>query len=309
VNQSTTTARAHLHAAQIGVIYGLAAYGSWAVAPLYFKAVAHVPAFEVLSHRVVWSLVLLLIVMLVSQNRRQLLPIFRSIRTLGFLLITATLLGIIWLTYIWAVMNDRVVEASLGYYINPLFYVLLGFVFLKERMRPWQIISVALAFVGVVYMTVMLGHLPWIALLLPFCFGIYGLLRKVAHIQPLAGLTVETIFMAPIAIVYLIILAARGSGTFGAVSIQMDGLLAFAGIMTAVPLIWFNHATRRLTLRTLGFIQYIAPTGQFLLGVLVYKEEFDRTHLIAFACIWTALIIYTIDTARHSRRREDTPTC
>ncbi|MBL1216669.1 MAG: EamA family transporter RarD [Planctomycetes bacterium] len=288
-----------------GVGFALAAYGAWALAPLYFTAVGHVPSVEVLAHRIVWSLALLLAVTLVGRKaRRALFVLLKSPRDLAGLVVTSALLAVIWLTYVWAVANGRIVESSLGYYINPLFNVLLGFVFLRERFRVIQILAIALAALGVAWLTISMQELPWIALLLPFCFGMYGLLRKVMHVvDPMAGLTVEVMIMFVPAAVYLGVLTGRGTAVFINESQSTDILLIAAGPVTALPLVWFINGAKRLRLSTLGLLQYIAPTGQFLLGVLLYHEAFTRHHAIAFICIWTALAIYSFDSIRAMRRR------
>jgi chloramphenicol-sensitive protein RarD len=285
------------------VAYGLAAYTWWGVVVVYFKAVSHVPSLEVLAHRIVWALVLLSTLLALRHRWPQVLAAVRTRRTLLTLVATAFLVAINWLTFIWAVSHSRVVQASLGYFTNPLVNVLLGFLFLRERLRPAQWVSVALAAVGVTYLTVALGEVPWIALTLAFSFGFYGLLRKVAAVGALEGLTIEAMVLLPIAGSYLIFLASRGSLVFGHRDVRTDGLLVAAGAVTALPLLWFSNAARRLRLATVGFLQYLAPSLQLMLGVLLYGEPFRRHHQITFAFIWTALAIYSIETYRGRPRR------
>jgi chloramphenicol-sensitive protein RarD len=201
----------------------------------------------------------------------------------------------------WAVFSDQVLQASLGYFINPLVNVLLGFIFLRERLRPLQVVSVLLATIGVVILTVSYGQFPWIALTLAASFGLYGLLRKVAPVDGVTGLTVETTFALPVALGYLIHLGAEGQRAFGSGSMPDDVLLFLAGAVTAVPLLWFTNAARRLRLATLGFIQYLAPSLQFILAVVVFNEPLTRPVMITFACIWAALILYTVDSVREAR--------
>ena len=287
--------------ARIGVVYGVAAFGWWGLCAIYFKAVAHVPALQVLAHRVVWSLLFLIALVWFQQNWAVMARTWRDRRTLARLGLTTVLIGNNWGLFIWAVANDRLLEASLGYFINPLVNVLLGFVFLRERLRRMQGISVVLASVGVAFMIVCHGQLPWIALVLAFSFGFYGLIRKTADVPPLIGLTVETALMLPVALVYLIVQQFRGTGAFGSDS-ATSLLLTAAGIITAVPLLWFVAAAKRLRYVTMGFIQYLAPTGQFLLAVLAYGETFTRDHLITFAFIWAALVLYSIDAVMQPRR-------
>lgn len=284
-----------------GVAYGLACYLWWGLVVVYFKAVAHVPPTEVLAHRVVWSLVLLSILMRFKDRWPVALAAVRDRRTLLTLMGSATLVAANWFVFIWAVGHGRVVEASLGYFINPLVNVLLGFVFLGERLRPLQWLSVGLATVAVGTLTARVGHLPWIALVLAFSFGFYGLLRKTASVGAMEGLTIETILLSPAALVYLVTLAGRQEIRFAAGSRATDGLLVFSGVVTALPLLWFSNAARRLRLATVGFLQYLAPSLQLLLGVVVYGEPFGRDHQVAFGLIWTALALYSFETMRGQR--------
>ena len=290
------------HNARIGVAYGIAAYGAWGFAPVYFKAVADVPAMEVLGHRVIWSVLLLIILLVVRHRINEAMAALRDRRTLLTLCGTTLLIAVNWYLFIWAVAHEFVLQASLGYFVNPLVNVLLGYVFLRERLGRIQKISVGLASVGVGYMAIAVGTIPWISLVLACSFGLYGLLRKTARVGPLVGLATETVILLPAAIAYLAWLAIKGSGKFGTVSLSEDALLAFAGVMTAVPLIWFANAAKRLRLSTLGFLQYLAPTGHFLLAVLAYGEPFTRVHVVTFAFIWTALAIYTVDATRFRKR-------
>lgn len=288
--------------ARLGVVCGVAAYLWWGLCPIYFKAVASVPTLQVLAHRVVWSVIFLAVLILIQKRRQVVAAVMHDPRTVLRLFLTTVLIANNWGLFIWAVANDELLQASMGYYINPLVNVLLGFVFLRERLRRAQTIAVVLAATGVGYMIAGYGKVPWLALLLAFSFGFYGLLRKTTRVEPLAGLTVETALLGPLAVGFLIFEAARGVGVFGAESWRMDVLLALAGVITAVPLLWFVAAAKRMRYATLGLLLYLAPTGQFLLAVVAYGEPFTRDHLITFACIWTALIIYSVDTVIQSRR-------
>jgi chloramphenicol-sensitive protein RarD len=288
--------------ARLGVVYGVAAYVWWGLCPIYFKAVASVPTLQVLAHRVVWSVVFLAVLILIQKRRQAVAAVMGDRTKVLRLSLTTVLIANNWGLFIWAVANDELLQASMGYYINPLVNVLLGFVFLRERLRRAQTIAVALAAVGVGYMIAGYGQVPWIALLLALSFGFYGLLRKTTRVEPLAGLTVETALLGPLAVGFLIFEAARGVGVFGAGSWRMDILLALAGVITAVPLLWFVAAAKRMRYATLGLLLYLAPTGQFLLAVVAYGEPFTRDHLITFACIWTALVIYSVDTVIQPRR-------
>ncbi len=283
--------------ARTGVAYGLAAFLWWGMVPVYFKAVSHVPPGEVLAHRIIWSVVLL-VLMMRFQGRHGAGPAaLRDRSTLITLLVTTLLIALNWFVFIWAVDNGQLLEASLGYFINPLVNVLLGVVFLRERLRKWQTISVLLAALAVGYLTVTHGRLPLVALVLAGSFGFYGLLRKTAKVDALVGLTVETTLLFPLALAYLGLQAWRHECVFATVSRGTDLLLMAGGIVTAVPLLWFANAARRLRLSTIGFMQYIAPTGQFLLAVMAFGESFTRAHLISFVVIWSALVIYSVDTA------------
>jgi chloramphenicol-sensitive protein RarD len=292
---------AALATARAGGLYGVGAYGLWGILPLYFKAVRHVPVLEVLSHRVLWSLVFLAALMLLRRNWSAARQALRSRRTLATLCVTTLLIGGNWLVFIWAVANDHVLQASLGYYINPLVNVLLGFLFLRERLRPGQIGAVALAAVGVGYLTLAGQQFPGLALFLALTFGAYGLLRKTAHVDALVGLTVETALLAPLALAYLGYEMWHDRAVFLRDSLAMDVLLLLAGVVTAVPLLWFTEAARRLRLATMGFLQYLSPTGHFLLAVLAFGEPFTWVHGVTFACIWTALLVYSLETAWFAR--------
>ncbi|MCH7924245.1 MAG: EamA family transporter RarD [Planctomycetes bacterium] len=286
--------------ARAGVFYGLAAYLWWGLVPIYFKAVAHVPAPEVLAHRVVWAFMLLAILMRLRGKWRAAPGLLRDRRTMVTLCATTMLIALNWFVFIWAVANDKVLQASLGYFINPLVNVLLGFLFLRERLTGWQKVSVILAATGVAYLAFQGKEVPTVALVLAGSFGLYGLLRKTAKVDAILGLGVETALLLPLAIGYLAYLITTDQCRFGAVSWRTDVLLASGGIITAVPLLWFTNAARRLRLATLGFLQYIAPTGQFLLAVALYGEDFTQAHAISFGCIWTALAIYSVDAAARS---------
>lgn len=294
----------HEPASRAGLAYGLAAYGFWGLVPIYFKAVASVPALEVLAHRVVWSVVVLAVVLTVQRRWGEVTAVLDDRHTLGVLAVTALLVGGNWYIFIWAVAHDRVLQASLGYFINPLVNVFLGVVFLGERLSRVGMVAVALAAVAVTWLTVQAGELPWVSLVLAFSFGLYGLLRKTARVKPVPGLMVETALMAPPALLYLALVASRGGLYFGTGSLRLDLLLIAAGLVTALPLLWFTAAARLLPLATLGFLQYLAPTGQFLLAVLVYSEPLTRDRLLAFGLIWVALAIFTID---QLRRRTPSP--
>ncbi len=285
----------------VGVLYALAAFGMWGLIPVYFKAVAHVSAIEVVAHRIVWALPLLWAALLWRRRLRLLPQELRNPRRLVLYGATALLVSTNWLIFIWAIHHDRLLEASLGYYINPLVNVLLGVLFLRERLNARRVFAVALAAIGVLNLVVGYGSFPWIALALALTFGLYGLLRKKAATEAMLGLAVETLLLAPLALLFLADLAWRGSGAFGQHGVPTDALLVFAGVITVVPLVCFLQAANRLHLSTVGLMQYLAPTLNFLLAVAVYREPFTPAHGITFGCIWAALALYTFD-ALHVRR-------
>ena len=287
-----------------GIGYGLLAYTAWGLLPLYWKALTAVTPLEILSHRMSWSLVFLALILTWRGQWGWLRPALRQRRTVLLFLTTAVLLSINWGTYIWAVNSGHIVESSLGYFINPLINVLLGTIFLRERLTAWQMVAVASATAGVLYLTISYGRLPWIALTLAFSFGTYGLLRKTAPLESLPGLTLETGLLCWPALAYLLWLQSRGTAVFLHTTLPINLLLILAGVATALPLLWFGTAARLVTLTTLGIMQYIAPTLQFLIGVLIYGEAFSRSQLIGFSFIWLALLIYTADRARQSRQHQ-----
>jgi chloramphenicol-sensitive protein RarD len=289
-----------------GIVAAVITYTLWGLLPVYWKALQAVPALEILGHRMVWSC---LFVLLLLTARKQWDWIRRSAerRTALTFGASASLLALNWFTYIWAVNAGHIVDASLGYFINPLISVLLGVIFLQERLRPWQGVAIGLATVGVVFLTVGYGAFPWIALTLALTFGFYGLLRKTAPLGSLEGLAMETALMSVPALAFLLYLAGTGAGSFGRAGLPVSALLAGAGLVTAVPLLLFAYAARRVTLATVGILQYIAPTLQFLLGVFVYHEPFSQTRLVGFVAIWLALALYSIEgLAMEKRRRAGT---
>jgi chloramphenicol-sensitive protein RarD len=277
---------------QSGAFYALLAYSAWGLFPIYWKFFGSIPAIEVLSHRVVWSLVFLLGVLTFQHRGKEFVQLWQAPKKLLLLLLTALLLSVNWGLYIYGVNTDRVVETSLGYFINPLVSVLLGFVVLKERLHWGQQLAVGLAVVGVTNFVWQLGTVPWIALSLAFSFAMYGLLRKIVPVAPMVGLAVETLWMMPIALLVISSGAVAGTGHF-TTSPWLTGLFVGAGVVTSLPLLWFNNAAKRLRLSTLGFFQYLAPSLQLLLGVFLYNEPFTRTHLLTFSCIWLALLTYS----------------
>lgn len=276
-----------------GIFYALGAYLAWGFLPLYWKVVQVAAPLEILSHRIVWSLVLLIGTLTTLRQWQWVRDVIGNWRILLTFAATSVALCINWLTYIWAVNAGYIVETSLGYFINPLVSVLLGVLVLQERMRWGQWVAVGMAAIGVIYLTVTLGSLPWISLTLAFSFATYGLLRKMAALNALDGLTLETAYMIIPALGYLLYLEFTGQSTFGHVSLRLTLLLIGTGLATTIPLLLFAAGARRISLSLVGLLQYVAPTIQFFLGVFLYREPFSSTKLVGFLLIWMALLAYS----------------
>lgn len=285
----------------VGVVYAVGAFLIWGLSPIYYKTLRPIPAFEILMHRMVWSFVFLLPFVVFTKRRREFKSVITSRRTLLLLVVTTLLVSCNWFVFIWAINSDRILQTSLGYYINPLINVVLGMAFLKERLRPAQGAAVLLATVGVGYLSIEIGRPPWIALFLAFSFGFYGLIRKVAPVSALVGLTIETLLLSLPAVAYLGYLYQHGAGAFLRVDLRTDALLMMAALVTALPLLLFTTGARLIHFSTVGILQYIAPSCTFLLAVLVYHEPFRAAQLWTFTAIWAALAIYTFDLVRHHR--------
>lgn len=288
-------------AARTGFFYGLAAYFIWGFFPIFFKQLKHLPPLEVVCHRISWSL--LFLVMLIV-TRGECAPIRKALsdrRALVYLLATSVLISTNWLVFIHAVGSGEVLQSSLGYFMTPLVNVMLGVVILRERLRCWQVVSILLAVIGVGVQVLAVGKFPVIALVLAATFGLYGLLRKMAPVEALSGLAVETGMLALPALGYLLFTGYEHGGHFlGRLPRDMM-FLPLAGVLTAVPLILFAAAARRLRLTTIGFLQYLTPTLHFLQAVFLYRETFTASHLVSFCCIWCGLVIYSFD-ARFAKR-------
>lgn len=290
-----------------GVLFGLSAYLVWGCFPLFFKALAGAGSVEIVAHRVCWALLFL---SLTVTLRGQLGAVLRTLkdRTLLLTLCGSTLLiGVNWLTFVYAVENGEVLQSSLGYFLNPLVSVLLGFLFLGERLNGRQKISVLCAILGVTTLTIYLGKVPWIALTLACSFGLYGLLRKIARIEALVGQTVEALLLAPLGLAYLLYLSHQGNSSFLTGSLRFDLLLPLSGLVTAIPLLLFVGAARRLRLATVGFMQYITPSLHFVWAVGLFHEPFSRIHLLSFIMIWVGLAIYSADALLKGRRNRRNP--
>ncbi len=285
-----------------GIWYGVGAYVCWGVFPIYFKWIQRVPPTQILAHRLLWSFILLIILVGMRKELGSLRASIKDMRMIGLYFVASSLLAINWLMYIWGVNNGFIVETSLGYFINPLINVLLGVVFLRERLRPRQWVPVGLAALGVIYLTVSYGQLPWIALTLAFSFGLYGLIKKKSPLGSLYGLTLETGLLAVPALVYLLASEVQGSGALGHLDRVNDLLLVGTGIMTTIPLLMFGASARSIPLSTLGILQYIAPTGQFLIGVFLYHEPFTPQRLVGFGMIWLALALFAVEGMSQRRK-------
>lgn len=294
-----------------GIFYGVGAYLLWGLLPIFWKSLHAVPALEILAHRMVWSLAFVIVLLAAQGHWRWLVPVLKNGRVLLTFTVSALLLSLNWFIYIWAVNAGHIVETSLGYFINPLLSVLLGMLFLKERLRPGQIAAIAVALIGVLYLTLHYGSLPWIALTLAGSFGVYGLLRKTATLSSLEGLTLETLVLFPPALAYLVYVEWAGNAAFGHTGLTPSLLLICGGVATALPLLLFASGARRVTLTLMGILQYIAPTMQFLIGVFLYNEPLDGDRLIGFSLIWLALAIYSLEgllrSGRSARLRAATP--
>jgi chloramphenicol-sensitive protein RarD len=278
-----------------GIWNGLSAYIMWGFFPIYWKLLHDVPALQVIGHRIAWSFVLLIIVIAATRQWGAFYAAAREPKTIFIYSIAAILLSINWLIYVWGVNAGFIVETSLGYFINPLISVLLGVIFLRERLRTMQWIPIGLAAGGVIYLTVTYGRLPWIALSLAFSFGIYGLVKKLAPLGSLYGLTLETALVFPLALIYLAWEGLTGSGSFLTLGPLTDILLIGTGAVTSIPLLMFASAARQIPLTMIGVLQYVAPTLQFLIGVFLYHEPFDQSRLIGFSLVWLALIIFWVE--------------
>lgn len=283
-----------------GLLLGVAAYGLWGLFPLFFKQLQHVGSLEVVLHRMVWSLLFVMLVLATLRRWTWLREAVRSPRLLGTFAVSSTLLASNWLTYIWAVNNGHVLDASLGYFILPLVNVALGFVFLHERPRPGQWLAFGTAAAGVLWLGLLTGHMPWIALVLALSFGFYGLIRKLAPLGALEGMSLETMLLAPLAAMAL--LWGHHSGNMPAQDSRTWLLFLLCGPVTAIPLLLFSAAARRVPLSTMGILQYLTPTILLFLGVLLYGEPFAGPRLAGFALIWTALLLYSVDGWRHRVR-------
>lgn len=305
MTQSSTTPGAASAEMRLGLVCGVAAYALWGLFPLYIKSLAPALPSEIVAQRILWSVPFGAFILSLRGQWRETLAAARSPRILAWLALAALFIAANWLVYVWAVANDRVLQASLGYYINPLIFIATGVIVLKEKLSRAQIAAVILAAIGVGVLTFGAGVFPWPSFILAFSFTAYGYVRKTTPVGAMPGLFIETVLLSPIALLFLMRLQSQGALTLGHHSLKLDILLFLAGPATVVPLVLFALAARRLSLTVIGFLQYIGPTGQFVLG-LYYGEKFTLAHGICFGLIWTALALISVD-ALHRNRRQPKP--
>ncbi len=286
-----------------GMLYAASAFFCWGLFPLYFRKLHEIPSLQLLGHRMLWSLLFVLLILLVLQRWSWLPALLKSRKSLLTFFCSAALLAFNWFLYVWAVNNGRVIDSSLGYFINPLVNVMFGYLLLKERLRRGQWAAIGGAACGVLWLTWQGGQLPWVALCLAGSFATYGLLRKTAPLGALEGLSIETMLMLPLALVYLLWLSSHGENLFFQVDSHIQLWLMAAGPITAIPLLLFAAAARRIPLSMLGLFQYIGPTLQLTLGILLFHEPFNGARFAGFAIIWSALALYTAEGFWHSRQQ------
>lgn len=285
-----------------GFIYAILAFSFWGLVPIYFKALSSVSPTEVLAHRIIWSVILLFMVILFSRQFGALKILTKDLHKIKYLLLSSLLVSTNWLVFIWAVSNNMLTEASLGYYINPLVNFALGVLFFKERPNTAQILAIALAFLAIVYQVITIGSLPIVSLVLAFSFAFYGLVRKKVNIPSVTGLYIETLILFPLALLYFFYLVSMGTNAFTLPLDYISYLLLLAGIITVVPLLWFNSAATKISLIHIGFFQYIGPTISFSLAIFVYDEPFSKEKLVTFILIWLALIVFSVDAYRKRQK-------
>lgn len=287
---------------KLGFLFALAAFIMWGLAPIYFKQLTHINAEEILSQRVVWSVIFLFMICLISKQLTKVIDIFKQPKQLALLAVSASLLGVNWGIFIWSVNNNHMLDASLGYYINPLINVLMGYLFLGERLRRRQGIAVALALTGVLIQLISFGSVPYIALALAISFAFYGLLHKKTHIESIPGLTVEALVLLPFAAIYWFLMEPSATSNLSLNDININLLLLSSGIVTTLPLLCFTAGAKRLQYTTIGFIQYIGPSLMFILAVQFYDESLGLKETITFGFIWLALLVFSWDSIRQSRK-------
>jgi chloramphenicol-sensitive protein RarD len=291
--QHKTTAQAPSTSERSNIIYPIAAYSLWGVLPIYWKVMKQLPSGDILAHRIFWSFLFLAVVISYMRRWSELRQAFSSAKSLLTVSVAALLISANWLIYIWAVNNNHIVEASLGYYINPLLTIFLGVVVLHERSDVWQIVALLLALAGVGLLTYQFGQVPWVAISLAVSFALYSLVKKLTKLSPLTGLAAETMMVAPLALVYLYMQVTGATTTYASLNYGMVVMILLTGVVTSVPLLLFAQGAKRVSLTTLGFVQYLSPSLSLIIGIFIYKEPFTLAYQVSFGLIWIALAIYS----------------
>ena len=289
----------------VGFIYGIAAYILWGFLPLYWKLLDQIPATEILAHRILWSFVFMFAILSFNRQLKSCIEVLKDWSMIVRILCATILITINWGLYIWAVTSGRILESSMGYYMNPLIVVVLGVLILKEKLNIWQTVSLIMAAIGVCIITISYGQIPWVSLML----ALYGLMKKTIPVGSTVGLGLETAFLTPFVLAYIIIKQASGIGALGSISTATTFILMGSGVATALPLLWFSKGAKRIPLSSIGFLQYISPTISLLLGVFVFKERFTQTHMLSFGFIWCGLIIYSISQVNQMRKKDKPSGC
>ncbi|SFJ68965.1 chloramphenicol-sensitive protein RarD [Thermoflavimicrobium dichotomicum] len=292
---------------KVGIAYTFSAYVAWGLLPLYWKLLQSVSSEELLAHRIFWSFLFVAVLLFFKKRWQSLKEVIKDRKRVLFVFLCALLISCNWFIYIWAVNHGHIIEASLGYYINPLISVLLGMIVLRERLNAWQKTALLLATIGVAILTIQYGTVPWISLCLALSFAFYGLAKKLIQVDALTGLALETLMVFPFSFFYLLFAEVQGTGHFISASPDLILLIIGTGVITALPLLWFALGARVVPLSTIGFLQYLAPTISLILGVFLYKESFTVTHMISFSFIWIGLILYTLSYTRKFQKVDQRP--
>lgn len=290
-----------------GIWYVIGAYTLWGILPIYWKSLEAIPSGEILAHRIFWSFLFVFVLLMVGKRMVLLKEVLSNRKNRYTVMISGFLISANWFVYIWAVNHDHVIEASLGYYINPLLSFALGVIVLRESLHRWQVISILIAAIGVAILTIEFGKIPWIAFALALTFALYGLTKKLVQLDSLIALGLETLMVFPVALIYLFSLQSNGDSSLAQVSFLTIGLLACSGMVTTIPLFWFAQGAKRIPFTMVSFIQYVSPSISLLLGVFLYKEPFTWIHLVSFGCIWSALLLYTISSNTQFRQKWKNP--
>ncbi|SDB88789.1 chloramphenicol-sensitive protein RarD [Williamwhitmania taraxaci] len=276
------------------MFYAIAAYGIWGILPIYWKSIKQIPATDILAHRIFWSFLFLAVIISGMRKWGEFKLAFKSLRSFLAVGLASILISTNWLLYIWAVNNNHIVEASLGYFINPLLTILLGRLVFRERSDVWQNVAIGLTLISVAFLTYQYGRVPWIALTLATSFAIYGLVKKLSTLTPLTGLGAETMLVAPLALGFLLVQFSRADSVYSPITLTTVILIVLTGVVTSVPLLLFAQSAKRVPLSTLGFIQYLSPSLSLILGIFLYHERFTHIDMLSFGCIWVALAIYSL---------------